>query len=101
MTTGQAMSTRLSKLSSAREQAVELTNDRTKALEADGLVVPGVGAYQSVMEALTSVGGASVIDQRISGGRSVLGICVGLQIMFDRGLEHGVDTQDLASGLAL
>jgi imidazole glycerol-phosphate synthase subunit HisH len=75
--------------------SVELTNDRTKALEADGLVVPGVGAYQSVMEALTSVGGASVIDQRISGGRSVLGICVGLQIMFDRGLEHGVDTPGL------
>lgn len=74
---------------------VELTNDRQKALEADGLVVPGVGAYQSVMEALTSVGGASVIDQRISGGRSVLGICVGLQIMFDRGLEHGVDTPGL------
>jgi len=74
---------------------VELTNDRAKALAADGLVVPGVGAYQSVMEALTSVGGASVIDQRISGGRSVLGICVGLQIMFDRGLEHGVDTPGL------
>jgi len=74
---------------------VELTNDRHKALEADGLVVPGVGAYQSVMQALTSVGGASVIDQRISGGRSVLGICVGLQIMFDRGLEHGVDTPGL------
>lgn len=74
---------------------VDLTNDRHKALEADGLVVPGVGAYQSVMQALTSVGGASVIDQRISGGRSVLGICVGLQIMFDRGLEHGVDTPGL------
>ena len=74
---------------------VELTNDRHKALEADGLVVPGVGAYQSVMQALTSVGGPSVIDQRISGGRSVLGICVGLQIMFDRGLEHGVDTPGL------
>ena len=74
---------------------VDLTNDRHKALEADGLVVPGVGAYQSVMQALTSVGGPSVIDQRISGGRSVLGICVGLQIMFDRGLEHGVDTPGL------
>jgi glutamine amidotransferase len=74
---------------------VELTNDRTRALEADGLVVPGVGAYASVMEALTSVGGGEVIDKRIAGGRSVLGICVGLQIMFDRGLEHGVDTPGL------
>jgi glutamine amidotransferase len=55
-----------------------------KALEADGLVVPGVGAYQSVMQAVDlESGGASVIDQRISGGRSVLGICVGLQIMFE------------------
>jgi glutamine amidotransferase len=47
------------------------------------------------MKALLSVGGGEVIEKRVAGGRSVLGICVGLQIMFDNGLEHGVDTPGL------
>jgi imidazole glycerol-phosphate synthase subunit HisH len=74
---------------------VTLTRDRQTALEADGLVVPGVGAFRSVMEALVAVGGDEVIDKRISGGRAVLGICVGQQIMFEQGLEHGHDTAGL------
>ena len=64
---------------------VTLTRDRHEALNADGLVVPGVGAFGSVMTALNSVGGGEVIDARIAGGRAVLGICVGLQVLFDRG----------------
>jgi imidazole glycerol-phosphate synthase subunit HisH len=74
---------------------VQLTHDRAVALEAKGLVVPGVGAYAAVMQALEAAGGGEVIDKRIAGGRSVLGICVGLQIMFDYGLEHGVNTPGL------
>lgn len=74
---------------------VSLTNNRTEALEAEGLVVPGVGAFATVMGALREVGGEEVIDKRVAGGRPVLGICVGLQIMFERGMEHGVDTQGL------
>jgi imidazole glycerol-phosphate synthase subunit HisH len=75
--------------------SVSLTSDRAQALEADGLVVPGVGAFATVMTALRAVGGDEVIDKRIAGGRAVLGICVGLQILFDNGLEHGVDTEGL------
>lgn len=74
---------------------VTLTNDRDEALEAHGLVVPGVGAFGTVMAALRKVGGEEVIDKRVAGGRPVLGICVGLQIMFERGMEHGVDTPGL------
>jgi glutamine amidotransferase len=74
---------------------VALTNDREEALEAQGLVVPGVGAFATVMAGLRGVGGEEVIDKRVSGGRPVLGICVGLQIMFERGLEHGLDTPGL------
>ncbi len=74
---------------------VLLTNDREEALEAHGLVVPGVGAFATVMAGLREVGGEGVIDKRVAGGRPVLGICVGLQIMFERGLEHGVDTPGL------
>jgi glutamine amidotransferase len=74
---------------------VTLTNDRQEALEAHGLVVPGVGAFATVMAGLREVGGEEVIDKRVAGGRPVLGICVGLQIMFERGMEHGVDTPGL------
>jgi glutamine amidotransferase len=74
---------------------VSLTNDRQEALEAHGLVVPGVGAFATVMAGLREVGGEEVIDKRVAGGRPVMGICVGLQIMFERGMEHGVDTPGL------
>ncbi|MDR0594628.1 MAG: imidazole glycerol phosphate synthase subunit HisH [Bifidobacteriaceae bacterium] len=74
---------------------VELTADPVAALEADGLVVPGVGAFAAVMEGLRSVRGPQLIDRRLAGGRGVLGICVGLQVMFERGDEHGVTSPGL------
>ncbi len=74
---------------------VILTKDRKTALEADGLLVPGVGAFSAVMSKLDAFGAASVIDQRLAAGRGVLGICVGMQVMFERGLEHGQDTAGL------
>lgn len=69
---------------------VEVTADRDAALEADGLVVPGVGAFAACMAGLLAVGGDKIIDRRLAGDRPVLGICVGMQILFDRGVEHGV-----------
>lgn len=75
--------------------SVTLTKDRAQALDADGLVVPGVGAFAAVMTALVEAGGDQIIDSRLAGGKPVLGICVGLQIMFETGLEHGVRTQGL------
>ncbi len=74
---------------------VSLTAERQSVMDADGLVVPGVGAFQTVMEALRAKRGDEMIERRLAGGRAVLGICVGLQIMFDRGVEHGVDTEGL------
>ncbi|GGI48754.1 glutamine amidotransferase [Agromyces flavus] len=74
---------------------VELTADRRVAMEADGLVVPGVGAFKAVMDQLRSVRGDELIDRRLAGGRPVLGICVGMQVMFERGVERGVDTEGL------
>lgn len=75
--------------------AVEVTADRARAMEADGLIVPGVGAFSAVMNGLNGVRGAEVIDRRLAGGRPVLGICVGMQVMFDRGIERGTDTEGL------
>ena len=74
---------------------VEVTADRAAALEADGLVVPGVGAFQAVMDQLRAVRGDEVIDRRLAGGRPVLGICVGMQVLFEHGVERGVDTEGL------
>jgi glutamine amidotransferase len=74
---------------------VELTRDRDAVLNADGLLVPGVGAFTAVMEQLNAVRGAELIDKRLVAGKPVLGICVGMQVMFDRGIEHGLDTEGL------
>jgi imidazole glycerol-phosphate synthase subunit HisH len=72
---------------------VTVTADAEAALEADGLVVPGVGAFAACMAGLRAVDGPKIIGRRLAGGRPVLGICVGMQILFDRGVEHGRDTE--------
>lgn len=74
---------------------VLLTRDKTLLQESDGLVVPGVGAFAAVMEKLDAVGAATVIDRRLAASRPVLGICVGMQVMFEHGVEHGLDSQGL------
>ena len=74
---------------------VEVTADRASAISADGLVIPGVGAFATVMQQLNAVGGAGIVDQRLAAGKAVFGICVGLQVMFETGTEHGVETEGL------
>jgi glutamine amidotransferase len=64
-------------------------------MAADGLVVPGVGAFAAVMEQLNAVRGGELIGRRLAGGRAVLGICVGMQVLFERGIERGTDTEGL------
>lgn len=72
-----------------------LTRDSELVMSADGLIVPGVGAFDAVMRQLTAVRGDELIDRRLAGGRPVLGICVGEQIMFEHGVEHGVESEGL------
>ena len=74
---------------------VELTADRDRVLAADGLLVPGVGAFSAVMEALNSARGGALIEKRLSGGKPVLGICVGMQVLFENGVERGNQTPGL------
>jgi len=71
---------------------VTVTSDFQTALDADGLLVPGVGAFEACMRGLKAVRGDTIIGRRLAGGRPVLGICVGMQILFERGVEHGVET---------
>ncbi len=74
---------------------VQVTSDFDAAMAADGLVVPGVGAYAACMAGFRDVRGPQLVDYRLSGGLPVLGICVGMQILFERGVEHGVVTAGL------
>jgi len=71
---------------------VTVTADRDAALDADGLVVPGVGAFAACMAGLAAVDGPRIIERRLAGGRPVLGICVGMQVLFELGIEHGERT---------
>jgi glutamine amidotransferase len=72
---------------------VEVTADHNLVMEADGLVVPGVGAYAACIAGLAAVRGERMIGQFLAGGRPVLGICVGMQILFERGVEFGVESR--------
>jgi glutamine amidotransferase len=74
---------------------VNLTRDPAEIAAADGLLVPGVGAFDAVMQQLRGVGGGAMIARRLDAGRPVLGICVGQQIMFANGVERGAQTEGL------
>ena len=75
--------------------AITVTADLAAAAEADGLVVPGVGAYAACMAGVEKIGAGPVVAARVAAGRPVLGICVGMQILYELGDEHGVRTQGL------
>ncbi|MEI2647803.1 MAG: imidazole glycerol phosphate synthase subunit HisH [Dermatophilaceae bacterium] len=66
---------------------VTLTREVGPALAADGLFVPGVGNFHACLEGLKAADGPRVIDVRLAGGRPVLGVCVGMQVLFDGSTE--------------
>ncbi|NGN69914.1 imidazole glycerol phosphate synthase subunit HisH [Streptomyces sp. A7024] len=74
---------------------VEITRDYDAAMNADGLLVPGVGAFAACMRGLRAARGDWIVERRLAGGRPVMGICVGMQILFARGVEHGVETEGM------
>jgi glutamine amidotransferase len=71
---------------------VTVTADADAALNCDGLVVPGVGAFAACMAGLRAIRGEMIIGKRLAGSRPVLGICVGMQVLFAEGAEHGERT---------
>jgi len=68
---------------------VEISSDLDVALKADGLVVPGVGAFAACMDGINKISAAEVIRERTRAGKPTIGICIGMQILFSDGLEHG------------
>ncbi|MGX1768839.1 imidazole glycerol phosphate synthase subunit HisH [Dietzia sp. NPDC055343] len=79
---------------------VDVTSDPRVATEAEALVVPGVGAFAACMQGLEAVRGPRIIGERLAGSRPVLGICVGMQVMFDRGLEFADGEHAESAGAA-
>ncbi|WP_415645245.1 imidazole glycerol phosphate synthase subunit HisH [Stackebrandtia soli] len=75
--------------------AVEVTSDRATCVAANGLVVPGVGAFASCMDGIVAVGGDRAIARRVRDAAPILGICVGAQVLFESGREHGQTTPGL------
>jgi glutamine amidotransferase len=72
-----------------------VTASRDAALSADGLVVPGVGAFAACMAGLDAVDGRAILEERLRAMRPMLGICVGMQVLFEAGVEHGIETKGL------
>jgi imidazole glycerol-phosphate synthase subunit HisH len=71
---------------------VRLTADHEALNGADGLIVPGVGAFPAAMERLRSLGLDELVVQRARAGTPVLGLCLGMQLLFERSVELGGDT---------
>lgn len=78
---------------------VVVTSDRSVALEAEGLVVPGVGAFAACMTGLNSIDGATIVRERLAMQRPVLGICIGMHIMFTLGTEHSESAPHAGIGI--
>ncbi|MGA4507375.1 imidazole glycerol phosphate synthase subunit HisH [Propionibacteriaceae bacterium G1746] len=75
--------------------AVVVLGSAEQIADCDGVVVPGVGAFAACMDGLVAAGGDVLVRDRLAAGRPVLGICVGHQVMFARGIEHGVDREGI------
>lgn len=80
-------------------EEVVLTSDRDTALNAAGLVVPGVGAYAACMRGLSSIGGDEIVRERVAKVRPTLGICIGMQILFRDGDEHSSNVPHTGVGI--
>jgi len=78
--------------------SVQLSADHRLVEQADGLFVPGVGNFHACMRGLRAVGGPRLVDIRLSGGRAVMGVCVGMQVLFDGSAEASVDGQERGLG---
>jgi imidazole glycerol-phosphate synthase subunit HisH len=74
---------------------VQMVTSAADVGDCDGVVVPGVGAFAACMSGVRASGADALVRDRVAAGRPVLGICVGMQVMYDAGDEHGVHTDGI------
>lgn len=67
----------------------KITADPAELAAADGLILPGVGAFRDAMTMLNDSGFTPVIKEQVAAGKPLLGICLGMQLLFDKGYEFG------------
>ena len=67
----------------------KITSDKDEILSADKVILPGVGAFSDAMEAFKKRGFVEVIKEVIKRGTPILGICVGMQMLFEKSYEYG------------
>lgn len=73
-----------------------LTSDQEELDKADGYILPGVGSFKDAMSILNETGLTSFIHKIVAEGKPLLGICLGMQLLFDESIENG-----LSKGLSL
>jgi imidazole glycerol-phosphate synthase subunit HisH len=71
--------------------AAEITSDPDRAAGAEGVILPGVGAFPRAMERIRRLGQDELVRSRVSEGRPVMGICLGMQLLFDSSVENEGD----------
>ena len=69
---------------------VEVTDSPSVVLAADGVVLPGAGAFADAMATLRARGLEEAVKQTVQAGHPYLGLCVGVQVLFEEGEEHGI-----------
>ncbi len=78
----------VSSLRKIGEEAV-ITADPALLQKADRIILPGVGAFHDAMEKLNASGLVPVLREQIAAGKPVMGICLGMQLLFDKSFEYG------------
>ena len=68
---------------------VEITRDADAIASSDRIILPGVGAFGDAMDKLRTTGLIPVLDAQVAGGKPLLGICLGMQMLFEKSYEYG------------
>ena len=67
----------------------KITADPADLAQADGIILPGVGAFRDAMTMLNNSGFTEAIKNQVAAGKPLLGICLGMQMLFEKGYEFG------------
>ena len=67
----------------------KITGEKEEILSADKIILPGVGAFADAAEKLKKTGLDQTVKQAVTEGKALMGICLGMQLLFDKSFEYG------------